>query len=198
MRRVAEGSSSHFTVGAVVFANSSDAEQCSNRIDAIRKELGFSLEAEFRFSKTSARNRRVFFERVRHEQFFYFASSLDKRRVQSDTRLLRRETLYQECATRLFAQMQPFLKNAIVCFDRWGGRQFHRHLKSYLARRVPRPEQVPMIRRLKSAQSHGNNLLQLADMVCGAINRSVQVDKEGCNEFREIIRIRERVVETWP
>jgi hypothetical protein len=55
-----------------------------------------------------------------------------------------------------------------------------------------------IIRKVKSESSHSSNLLQLADMVCGAVARSFRPDKKNGDQFKKIIGHRELYVQVWP
>ena len=54
------------------------------------------------------------------------------------------------------------------------------------------------IKRIKAEWSHNNNLVQLADMVCGAVARSYRKDKGDRFVYRDIIRAHETKVQFWP
>jgi Protein of unknown function (DUF3800) len=43
--------------------------------------------------------------------------------------------------------------------------------------------------------SHSNNLIQLADMVCGAVGRSIT---SGDAAYRNLVKAREKFVQIWP
>jgi Protein of unknown function (DUF3800) len=51
------------------------------------------------------------------------------------------------------------------------------------------------IRRLFLKTSHSNNLLQLADMTCGAVMRSYNSSD---SSFRDLVKKREKFVQLWP
>jgi hypothetical protein len=55
-----------------------------------------------------------------------------------------------------------------------------------------------VIRKVKMEDSKRNNLLQLADMVCGAVARSFREERENGWEFRRLVREREMRVQYWP
>jgi hypothetical protein len=55
-----------------------------------------------------------------------------------------------------------------------------------------------VIKKVKAQQSHANNLLQLADMVCGAVARSFRAGKKEAGGYRKIIEPKELSVEIWP
>lgn len=55
-----------------------------------------------------------------------------------------------------------------------------------------------LIKKVRTEPSHSNNLLQLADMVCGAVARSFRPDKPDRHVYRKLIRHRELGVQVWP
>jgi len=71
-------------------------------------------------------------------------------------------------------------------------------MQRYLKKRINSPAAaVRYIRQVKVQESEKNNLLQLVDMVCGAINRSF-LQKRDALEYREIIAQRQISVEMLP
>jgi hypothetical protein len=50
------------------------------------------------------------------------------------------------------------------------------------------------VKRAKLSDSHGNDLIQLADMICGAVMRSFKGD----DRFRALVKRREFEVRAWP
>lgn len=101
-----------------------------------------------------------------------------------------KESFYKYTASLLFENAKPYLRDASVTIDRNGDRVFRIQLEKYLKRKINTEAQV--IRKVKTEPSHSNNLLQLADMVCGAIARSHRKDKNGdIEKFRKIIGHRE-------
>jgi hypothetical protein len=68
-------------------------------------------------------------------------------------------------------------------------------LEKNLKRQMTNPDGSCGIRKVTMERSHSNNLVQLADMVCGALARScASVD----DRFRDLIRGKEKFVQTWP
>ena len=54
-----------------------------------------------------------------------------------------------------------------------------------------------IIRKVKMQNSSSNNLLQLADYVAGAINRSL-TDKRKKRHYRNYVSLKEISVQIWP
>ena len=82
--------------------------------------------------------------------------------------------------------------------DGSGPRVFRRQLATYLRRRVNDPKSADrFIGKVKMQDSQSNNLLQLADMVCGAVARSCG-GKPDAKEYRALVSHREICVQFWP
>ena len=47
-------------------------------------------------------------------------------------------------------------------------------------------------------ESKGNNLLQMADMICGAVARHYRRDRQEATQFYKIIAHRDFAVRVWP
>ncbi len=55
-----------------------------------------------------------------------------------------------------------------------------------------------LLKKIKMQDSHKNNLLQLADYICGVVNRAVEEKRKFSNVYRALIKKREILVEIWP
>lgn len=85
-----------------------------------------------------------------------------------------------------------------MVIDGSGSKEFRRQLVSYLHRRVNDPKTSDrFIGKIKIQASRKNNLLQLADMICGAVARSYSRRAQS-NIYRSIIAAREIYVQFWP
>ena len=97
-----------------------------------------------------------------------------------------------------FASFVPFCgNNAIVVVDGSESKRFRHELKSYLIRRLKDDSSKCFIKNVRVLDSTTTNLLQLADMVVGAVARSFSEKKDAC-EYRSLIDHRETNVEVWP
>lgn len=108
-----------------------------------------------------------------------------------------KDSFYKYTAKLLFENAKPYLREATVLIDRSGNREFRRQLQSYLRRQV-NTKGREIIRKVKTEPSHCNNLLQLADMISGAVARSFRSDKPEPMRFRKIVSHRELALQVWP
>lgn len=190
--KVAQGSSEYFVVALVTFEDHDDAAGCDQRIGLLRKELGLRDVDEFKFSKLPGAKREAFFDAVIPYSFFYFGIAIRKGKLHGKGFQFK-ESFYKYACSLVFENAKPYLKDAIVVIDGSGTREFKQQLDSYLRRKTG----SGVIRKLKIQSSHNNNLIQLADMVVGAIHRSL-LNKPDREVYRRRISSKEMSVQVWP
>ncbi len=190
-------SSPYFVVTAVLFEDHDEAAACDARIDLLKREIGLPDRVEFHFNKSSRRVREHFLREVAAYEFFYIAVVLNKSKLFGPG-FQYKGSFYKYTVNLVFQNAKPYLRDAIVVLDRSGGDDFRKKLARYLAKKVNEKDGPALIRKVKTERSHNNNLLQLADMACGAVARSYRGDKADARVYRQIIRHRELKVQKWP
>lgn len=191
-----EGSSRLFIVTAVLFEENEEAEQCDRKIDQVRSDLGLHQHFEFHFNKCCDRYRRTFLLRVSSSNFFFYSVVLNKAKLWGEG-FKYKDSFYKYAASLVFENAKSRLIQAKVVIDECGNREFRNQLSKYLRRRVNDGPRV-LIRKVSMEPSHSNNLLQLADMVSGAVFRSFKTEKANRMEFRRLLNARELGVQVWP
>ncbi len=106
-------------------------------------------------------------------------------------------SLHKYVVSLLLQNAGPYLQDAIVVFDACGSRDFKKTMVPYVRRRASRDGSDP-IKRVLAQASHSDCMLQLADMVAGAVARSYKPEMAEHTTFRSIIRGRELGVQFWP
>ncbi|HWF39733.1 MAG TPA: DUF3800 domain-containing protein [Candidatus Acidoferrales bacterium] len=190
------GSSRLFVVTAVLFEENEDAEECGARISRLREELAVGATFEFHFNSCNDRFRGRFLEAVAGSNFFYHSIVLNKAKLWGEG-FQNKESFYKYANSLVFENAKAQLSNAKVVLDECGNRDFKNQLAKYLKRKMNDGRQV-LIRKVKMEPSHANNLLQLTDMICGAVYRSFDTQRENRMQFRRIVRHRELRVQVWP
>jgi hypothetical protein len=97
----------------------------------------------------------------------------------------------------VFENAKPYLDRATVVIDGSGSREFRRQLGSYLRKRVNDQQESRYLGKVKIQDSQKNNLVQMADMVCGAVARSYS-GKDDAPAYRRLVAHREVYVQFWP
>jgi hypothetical protein len=187
--KLSEGSSLYFVIGIVIFRDLKEAEKTSKAITNARQIL--RAYPEFRFSKTSNPVRDGFFEAVNPFDFGIRVMVVDKNIIHSNFLKSNTECFYNYFVQE-FLKRCHFLDNASVKIDGSGDRKFKREFTRYLRQQID----LKKIKKVKFAKSHGDNLIQLADMVTGAISRPYH-HPEKDNSERWKIMINSKIENIW-
>lgn len=193
-RKFGKGSSTYLLVTAVLFADLDEASECDRAIGDLRQACGIPANAEFHFNKTSNLVRQRFLEGVARYKFSFLSFGLNKPLI-AEPDLQSKESLVRRASQSMFEDAKPHLRGATVVIDGSSSKEFRSQLSAYLKQRINPAEGDQHIKRVKIQDSKKNNLIQLADMVCGAVYRSVD---RGEHEFRKLIKPRELQVRIWP
>lgn len=190
-----EGTSALFVIAAVTFEDYGDADACDAKIAELRTKCFGRKNSEFHFNKCCDDYRDEFLKCMAPFDFFYMAFVLNKTKLYGPG-FNYKDSFYKYTAKLLFENAKPYLRDAAVLIDKSGNREFRKQLEKYLKSRINTDREI--IRKVKTEASHSNNLLQLADMICGAVARSYKTEKPDRFRFRKIVAHRELDVQTWP
>jgi hypothetical protein len=197
--KLAQGSSKFFTVALVIFEEHDEAIACDQRIELLKKELGWSSGSEFHFRNNSDRVRRKFLNAAAPYNFFYYGIVFNKdpSMLASDI-FVDKKGFYKYACSLVFENAKDKLTEAIVTIDQSGSTDFRSELAKYLRRKMNEEGKRELIKKVKMQRSSSNNLLQLADYIAGIINRGVQKEKRNAEDYKRIIAHREISVEVYP
>jgi len=195
--KIEKGSSRYFTVGLVVFEDNDEGVACDQRIQLLKKEIGWTQNSEFHFKRNSDRVREAFLRAVSPYGFFYYGVVINKdpNKLWGDG-FKNKESFYKYTCGLVFENAKEKLMQATVVIDESGSLDFKRQLGKHLRKKMN--QKSKLIGKVKMQKSSSNNLLQLADYVASSINRSVQDEKKKAGDYRKIISHREMYVQIWP
>lgn len=196
-RRVTAGSTEHFTVTWVIVEDeiARDLESC---IAQVRRDLNKPDNFEFHFKDNSNSIRQAFLEAVARHRFRYFSCVIDKREYYEGG-LPDGKAFYRWTCGQVFEAAKSYLQEAHVVLDQHSEREFVREISIYLKKQMnAQGEEVATLKSITAQTSKSHNLLQLADMVCGAVARSYHSGRDEPQRFRKMIKHREVSVLTLP
>jgi hypothetical protein len=189
--------SPYFSVAAVVFPEMEQAGGCEKRIISLREELSLSPNYEFHFTSAGKRGRTEFLKAVKEFDFLYAVTTIDKRELTGNA-WNKKSYLFHHAARMSLDAIKAHLVGARVFIDKSGDKRFDREICSFLKKHAGLHEKKPRIAAASAYDSKKHNLVQLVDMVCGAVVRCYREGEAADSSFREIIKSRELHVQMWP
>lgn len=192
------GSSEQFVVSLVIFHDYDEADKVDRIIEALKRDTCRSPFFEFKFNEVARKHKRRFLGEIATFDFYYLSIVINKRHLYGEG-MKKKESFYKYACRLVFENAKSNLEEAIVVIDGSGSKEFKRGLAAYLKKQI-NSKQSPCrhIKKVKMEDSKSNNLLQLADMICGAVARSFKKDKTDSEDYRRIIKRREKYVQLWP
>jgi hypothetical protein len=190
------GSSAYFTVTLLIFEDRDEATAADRRIGLLKREMRLPDYFEFHFANLRNDFREEFLKAVSTYEFFYSSIVINKAKL-TGKGFQFAESFYKYTCSLVFENVKPLLRAATVIIDGSGSRKFREQLSTYLKKRVSTRGGDKLISKVKLQNSRSDNLLQMADMVCGAVARSYG-NKPSCGAFRDLICHRELEVQFWP
>ncbi|MCW1888213.1 MAG: DUF3800 domain-containing protein [Candidatus Moranbacteria bacterium] len=183
--KIEQGSSSHFVIACIIFDDSLDAEEAALIIKKYRRELSWPDQREFKFNKTNKKLIKELLERVKSATFRVRAICIDKRKIYSHELKNKQDSFYNY-AIKEVLEKTTTLNHASIKLDGHSGRAYKKSATMYFKREVNKKSSK--IAKVRFVHSHSDVLIQLADLVAGAILRSTQDAKTDHKEYLEIIQ----------
>lgn len=185
-------SSSNLLMAGALFIDPDVATRLNEEISTYRASLGWREDHEFKFRKATKEVKIHFLELANKYDFEVYAVYVDKKRFPNACQLADREKLYNWTAKELLKIMP--LDEAYVKIDGRSSREHRLRVASYIRKEIN--VEVHKIKEIKTQDSVKDNLIQLADMIVGSINRSFQPEKTDAQVYIRIIK--NKIVELKP
>lgn len=160
------GGSHLFAMAMVLFDDAADAMAAQNLVAEVRRDLG--IRPELKFNRTKSEHKTVFFDAIRALRFRAYAVVIDKDARTHEGSLDRPDALYREALGALITQADHRLSDARIIVDGAGSRPFRRGLVAH----VRASTAAGAVRNVRLKDSRSDDLLQMADMVVGAVARA--------------------------
>lgn len=191
--KLGKGSSSHFVIACVIFDDNLDAEESALKIKRLRRTLSWRDEHEFKFNKTNRSIREQFLNEVAGCNFRIRAIVADKALIRSHELRTNKNKFYNYMIKEVLSKSDGLISNASIRLDGHEDRAYKKAATTYFRQQAnPRGS---VIKNMKFVNSQNDNLVQLADMVAGAIHRTTQPDKSDYNVYLPLLK--ERIEDIW-
>lgn len=160
------GSSPYFIVVMVVFSTFLDAEIMAKSVTDIKQMLG--VRRELKFSKVNDKVRKDFLISICHLPFKIRSIVIDKNFIRdSEYRKNSKKFAFYAMRHLITSSHKIFMRNTVIKIDRCGDRMVRDAFASYLRQNIPQG----LLKSIKFVDSKNDSLIQLTDMIAGAIAR---------------------------
>lgn len=197
-------SSDLFMFGAVWCERIEEAAECCGAIAAVRRKRQLKVRHEFRHATISSVNRRAFYAGVACQPFRFVVSVVDKRTAERRGALTKdmilanaigavAATLHEYYQIAEGCKATP-LKERVLVDHHTDGEYVGRIECEFRALPSAQSKWAPLVKSVKTARSESDDMIQLADMVCGAVRLYYAGDRDAYQLLRpKAIRLIE-----WP
>ena len=175
-------SSDNFIMAAAVFIEPKVADRLSKSIADYQRSLGWRADEEFKFSKDRKKIIAELLTIVCRYDFDIYAVYINKKKIGNLARIIDQKKLYSWTIAELLKTIP--LNNAKIKIDGLSSKQNMQKVISYLRQELGKTTKVE----IKFEDSRNNNLIQLADLIAGSINRSLNKEKADANKYIRIFK----------
>ncbi|MFH0803839.1 MAG: DUF3800 domain-containing protein [Candidatus Tagabacteria bacterium] len=183
--KIDKGSSAYFVIAMVIFDDLLEAEKASVAIKELRRKLKFPDNMEFKFAKSCKDVRVKFLETINSFKFRIRSVVVEKSLIRSKELQTNKNSFYSYFIKEALKHSK--LMGAKIRIDGSGDRLFRKSFLSYLRRELNNKEKH-IIKDCKLINSKGNMLIQMVDMVAGAIRRSYIDSKKDSKLYRGVVK----------
>ncbi len=183
--KLEHGSTRFFVIAMVIFDDDLEAEKAAVAIKGLRRSLGLSDSAEFRFYKLRHEYRVRFLETIRPFQFRIRYLIVDKEKIRSPQLKGSKDSFYAYFIKTALQHNGGTIKDAKIKIDGSGDRLFRKNFLAYLRRELNGQDNHVM-KHCRLVDSKENVLIQMADMIAGTVNRYYQ-ERDGSKEYMRLI-----------
>lgn len=189
--KLTNGSTRYFLVAMIIFTDFLEAEKTSKAIADLRKKL--NIYPEFKFSKSHSLIKDSFFETISHYAFDVRVLVIDKTTIYSSKLREDTDAFYNYFVKLLIQYDGAILSNASIKIDGSGNREFKQKLSTYLRQQIGQHK----IKKIQLIDSKKDNLIQLADMVVGAVSRHYSQKRTDASRWFMILKSKHRIKDIW-
>lgn len=191
--KLGKGSTKHFVIACVIFDDNLDAEETALKIKRLRQTLGWKEQREFKFNKTSKAIRLQFLEEIKSCKFRVRAIVADKSHIRSPELRTNKNSFYNYMIKEVLSNCSGSIKDARIRLDGHEDRVYKQAAMAYFRKQVNLRGSI--IHSMRFVNSKGDNLIQLADMIAGAILRSTQAGKTDKDVYLKVVK--KRIEDLW-
>ena len=185
-----QGSSDHLVIACCVFRTAEAAESAAEQIRTYRSDLGWHPGQEFKFTKAQDEIRFEFLKRAAKMDFYIRVLVVEKRTLELGAQHSGKVSFLLFAIMQALAGSSEVLELANIKIDGKSSRLYSADSARYLKWQLNGGNQK-LISSVKFVDSQGDQLIQLADMIAGAVRRTLVSDRVKDFKYEEIVSVLE-------
>ena len=178
------GSSRYFVIACIIFNSRQDSEFASQTLSTLKQEMDWNQAREFKFHRANDYQKHLFFNSIKNLSFKVRAVAIDKTKIK-DRIIFNQNSFYLQTIIRVLDNYHDMNK-AQIYLDGRGNRNFQKQSSIKIRKILNEHEQRMFAFHL--VNSKGNILIQMADMVAGAIDAKFDPSKRMKEDYLRIIK----------
>lgn len=191
---IKKGSTARFVIACVIFDDELNAEETALALKKYRRSINFPDDMEFKFSKSKDNVKKGFLSVASKFDFRIRAIVVDKNVIKSIELKNSKDSFYNYFIKQVLYHNKGTLEHAKIRLDGHGDAIFRKNLTTYLKKELNSKDNK-VINNLRLVDSKKDILIQLADMIAGAIRRSYDTSLTNNKEYKKIIK--NKIEDCW-
>ncbi len=179
-----QGSSRFFIIACIIFNDPIAAEYAAVNLKLLKEQLGWKQEREFKFHRTNDKLKQLFFDAARKYNFKIHAIVVDKTKITKPD-FKKSESFYSFVIQKVLDNYSD-MHLARISLDGSGNKNFRK--KSTAKIRKATNKQSHRMVEFRLVDSKDSVLIQLADMVAGAIGAKYDETKRLKHDYLNTLR----------
>lgn len=193
---IEEGSSRFFVVAVVIFENDDQATQARLALEELGPRWGKPKRFELKFSKLSEAERIAALQVAAKFEFKIRSVIFDKVRMNELQLQHFKKNYYQYALRSLLDRTDRDLSHSVLKIDTFGEDFYRDNLTAYFAKHICDPGDTERCQ-LVFQDSKYDVLIQLADLVAGALRKSFEITHNDSQVYREVISSHEEDIKVF-
>ena len=178
------GSSQLFVIACIIFDSPISAEYTAANLKMLKEQMGWKQEREFKFHRANDEQKKLFFDTIKKHEFKIRAIVIDKSKI-TEPSLKKSESFYSYVIKQVLDNYND-MKMARIYLDGSGNKSFRKKSTAEIRQAINKGSH--RMTEFRLVDSRDSVLIQLADMVAGAIHAKYDKTKRLKHDYLRTIK----------
>lgn len=195
LNTVKTGTSKYFIILAIIIKESA-VDDLDSHITKIRNK--YYGGSEIKSSTTKDDRRSEIFNELFLKDFKYYALVIKKENVNKESGLIYKKPFIKATNRIIYSSLVQHFPKIKIFADGHGGNEFIESFKKYITKNIESDLFVEP--KIEIVNSKNKNLVQLADLIAGTVNKKYQniISEKYEKQFVDFLKLKEARTDEWP